>query len=69
MVQGLAWPVVGGGPIGETRSLEVFTKPTLQDYITDFMTGGRIPHPFGSDSKVAPCSLSGSMVFSILRPS
>ncbi len=51
MVQGLAWPVVGGGPIGETRSLEVFTKPTLQDYITDFMTGGRIPHPFGSDSK------------------
>ncbi len=51
IVQGLAWPVVGGGPIGETRSLEVFTKPTLQDYITDFMTGGRIPHPFGSDSK------------------
>ena len=51
MVQGLVWPVGTGGVIGQTQSLEVFTKPTVQDYLTDFATGGRIPHPFSSDTK------------------
>ena len=51
MVQGLVWPAGVGGVIGQTHSLEVFTKPTVQDYLTDFATGGRIPHPFSSDTK------------------
>ena len=51
MVQGLVWPAGTGGVIGLTHSLEVFTKPTVQDYLTDFATGGRIPHPFSSDTK------------------
>ncbi len=54
MVQGIAWPAVGGGVIAQTARLEVFTKPTVQDYVTDFVTGGRYPHPFGSDTKARP---------------
>ncbi len=54
MVQGIAWPAVGGGVIAKTARLEVFTKPTVQDYVTDFVTGGRYPHPFGSDTKARP---------------
>lgn len=57
MVQEIVWPAGVGGVIGRTHSLEVFTKPTVQDYLTDFATGGRIPHPFSSDTKAcAPAS-------------
>ena len=61
MVQGLVWPAGTGGVIGQTHSLEVFTKPTVQDYLTDFATGGRIPHPFSSDTKArAPAWSEGA---------
>lgn len=55
-MQGLVWPAAGGGALGQTAAIEVFTKPTLQNYLTDIVTGGRVPHPFGSDTKARPAA-------------
>ena len=62
MVQGIVWPAGTGGVIGQTHSLEVFTKPTVQDYLTDFATGGRIRTPSAATPRPAPQLEQGSLL-------